>query len=344
MSKPWHSSGLLCAGFLFALSACTAPSNVATPAAAASAASVQAHVDAASASAGTDLKALMVLCAPVPATRPTREESEQGITKLIGLPAPQPGKAFDNLYFVGAKWVSAWAIKTSDGIIIIDALNNRAEGAQLIEGGLRKLGMDPANIKYIIVTHGHGDHYGDAAYLAKTYGARMVMSALDWQMTASKLEFDSKSWDAPPQRDPSRDLAVGDGDSITLGDTRVAFYLTPGHTMGTLSPVFDVRHGKETHRVMEWGGTAFNFGKDMPRLDSYIGATERMRTLAQQQNVDVIISNHSGYDGSLEKMEQLRSQPAGSNPFVIGAAGVMRSLKTMGECARATRDRFAMQG
>ena len=344
MSKPWHSSGLLCAGFLFALSACTAPSNVATPAAAASAASVQAHVDAASASAGTDLKALMVLCAPVPATRPTREESEQGITKLIGLPAPQPGKAFDNLYFVGAKWVSAWAIKTSDGIILIDALNNRAEGAQLIEGGLRKLGMDPANIKSIIVTHGHGDHYGDAAYLAKTYGARMVMSALDWQMTASKLEFDSKSWDAPPQRDPSRDLAVGDGDSTTLGDTRVAFYLTPGHTMGTLSPVFDVRHGKETHRVMEWGGTAFNFGKDMPRLDSYIGATERMRTLAQQQNVDVIISNHSGYDGSLEKMEQLRSQPAGSNPFVIGAAGVMRSLKTMGECARATRDRFAMQG
>ena len=253
-------------------------------------------------------------------------------------------KAFDQLVYLGINTVSAWALVTSDGIILIDTLDNPDEAKTYIEGGLRSLKLDPARIKYILVTHGHGDHYGDAAYLSKRYGARIVMSALDWQMTASKLEFDSKSWDAPPQRDPSRDLAVGDGDSITLGDTRVAFYLTPGHTMGTLSPVFDVRHGKETHRVMEWGGTAFNFGKDMPRLDSYIGATERMRTLAQQQNVDVIISNHSGYDGSLEKMEQLRSQPAGSNPFVIGAAGVMRSLKTMGECARATRDRFAMQG
>jgi len=305
---------------------------------------VQAHVDAATAAAGSDLKPLMVLCAPVPATRPTKEESEQGIIKLIGLPPPPPGKAFDNLYFVGAKWVSAWAIKTSDGLILIDALNNRAEGAELIEGGLRKLGLDPAQIKYVIVTHGHGDHYGDAAYLAKRYGARIVMSALDWKMTATKLEFDSKSWDSPPQFDPARDLAVSDGDRITLGDTTVSFYLTPGHTLGTLSPVFDVRHGNETHRVMEWGGTAFNFGKDMPRLDSYIAATDRMSTLAEQQKVDVIISNHSGYDGSLEKMAQLREQPGASNPFVIGTSGVTRALKTMGECARATRDRFAQQG
>ena len=56
--------------------------------------------------------------------------------------------------------MSAWAINTPDGIILIDALNNGKEAAQLIEGGLRRLGLNPARVEYIVVTPGHGDHYG----------------------------------------------------------------------------------------------------------------------------------------------------------------------------------------
>ena len=90
----------------------------------------------------------------------SRLTSRGFVAKSVNQPKPEPGKAFDNLYFVGTKWVSAWAIKTSEGIIIlIDALNNGKEAAELIDGGLRKLGMDPAQITCIIVTHGHGDHY-----------------------------------------------------------------------------------------------------------------------------------------------------------------------------------------
>jgi metallo-beta-lactamase class B len=306
-------------------------------------ATVATHVAAATRAAGTDLGPLLGLCKPAPAAQPPQAELDRGLRALIDKPAPPPGKAFDNLYFVGADWVSAWAIKTSDGIILVDALNNQVEAAALIEGGMRKLGLDPAQIRYVVVTHGHGDHYGGAPYLAKKYGARVVMSEADWTMTETKLEFATPVWGAPPKRG-ANDVAVKDGDRLTLGDTTVTLYLTPGHTMGTISPVFDVRAGGQKHRALLWGGTAFNFGNNVPRLGSYIDATRRMSSVVQAQKIDVLVSNHSGYDGSQGKLAALRQQPAGAaNPFVLGTPTVERALNVMGECAQAQRDRFAMQ-
>lgn len=299
---------------------------------------VQAHVTAATQAAGSDLLSLLALCKPAPAERPKGDDA--GLARLIDQPAPPPGKAFDNLYYVGAKWVSAWAINTSDGIILVDALNTGKEAAQLIEVGLRRLGLNPARIKYIVVTHGHGDHYGGAPYLAQKYGAKVVMSELDWKMTETKLEFETPLWDAPPKRD----VSVKDGNTITLGDTTVTLYLTPGHTLGTISPVFDVRWRGQIHRVVEWGGTGFNFGADFARLDAYIAATERMRKLAAEQKIDVLISNHSGFDEAPAKLDALRKTPRGPNPFILGESTVERALTVMGECAQAQRDRFRMMG
>ena len=303
----------------------------------ASEATVAAHVAAATRDAGADLKPLLTLCQPASDTRPEGPELDRGLRALIAKPAPPPGKAFDNLYFVGADWVSAWALDTPDGIILIDALNNQMEATALIEGGMRKLGLDPARIKYVIVTHGHGDHYGGAPYIAQKYNARVVMSDLDWTMTETKLEFATPVWGAAPKRD----ISVKDGDRVTLGGTSVTLYLTPGHTLGTLSPVFDVRENGRTHRVLLWGGTGFNFGKDVPRLGAYIGSTRRMAEVVKAQNIDVLVSNHSGIDSSQAKLASLRATP-GPNPFVIGEPAVERSLSVMGECAQAQRDRFVL--
>ena len=306
----------------------------------ASDATVAAHVAAATRDAGEDLKALLVLCKPAPAARMTPQQGEAYLTKMINQPVPEPGRAFDNLYYVGAKWVSAWAIKTSQGIILIDALNNKAEAVTVLDGGLPKVGLDPAQIKYVISTHGHGDHYGGAQYLIDRYKTRVVMSALDWTMAETKLEFESPLWDAPPKRD----IAVNDGDKVTLGDTSVTMHITPGHTLGAISPTFEVTSGGRKHRVMLWGGTAFNFGKDIPRLNGYIESTRKMAKIVAEQGVDVMISNHSGYDGSLEKLAAYKKQNyAEPNPFVMGTPAVLRALNVMGECAQAQRDRFLMQ-
>jgi metallo-beta-lactamase class B len=327
-------SALLFAGLL-ALAACATKTPATAPV---TQATVQAHLDAASKAADGDLQQLLSLCKPAPATRPKGDD--HALAALIDKPAPPPGRAFDNLYFVGDAWVSAWAINTSDGIILLDTLNTGKEAARLIEGGLRRLGLNPARIKDIVVTHGHGDHYGGAAYLARRHHAHIYMSDADWTMMETKLEFETPLWDAPPKRD----RVVKDGDTITLGDTTVTIYQTPGHTMGTISPVFDVTWRGQHHRVLEWGGTGFNFGADFGRLDAYIASTKKMRALVGQQQIDVLISNHSGIDLAPAKLAELRKDPNGPNPFVLGVPAVERALTAMGECAMAQRDRFTLQG
>lgn len=301
---------------------------------------VAAHVASAKQLAGSDLGYLMRLCEPQPADRATPSAAmDDGLRKLIARPAPPATQVFDNLYFVGGDWVSAWVLKTSEGLILIDALNNAQEAQALIEGGMQKVGLDPRQIKYIVVTHGHGDHYGGSTYLVDKYHPHVIASEADWNMMHGTLEFNSAAWGPPP----ARDIAVRDGQKLTLGDTTMTFYVTTGHTLGTLSPAFDVRSGGRTHHALLWGGTSFNFGNDFSRLRSYVANTERMRTLAAREPIDVLLSNHAGWDGSVAKIKTLRAAGAGApNPFATGPQVVDRSLEIMGECARAQSDRFRL--
>ncbi len=307
-----------------------------------SADSVTAHVAAATALAGDDLKALMGLCTPAPATRPSGSASGgvNPVAALIARPAPPPGLAFDNLAYVGGRWSGAWALQTSQGAILLDALNNAAEAQALVEGGMAKLGLDPAKLRWIVVSHAHGDHYGGAPYLIERFGSKVVMSQADWQMSETALEFTNPLWPGPPKRGPG-DLAVSDGDSLTLGDATLRFYITGGHTLGTLSTVFDLKSGASRHRAMLWGGTAFNFGRDIPRMDLYIAATARMAQIAKEQGISVMLSNHPDYDGTVAKLP-LAVAGGGANPFVIGTPNVVRALTVMGECAQAQRDRYLL--
>jgi len=320
------------------VAALTACAQLAQQRAVSPAESAETHVERARQLAGADLGYLMRLCEPQPAVRATPGAAvDEKLRKLIDRPAPPPTQVFDNLFFVGGDFVSAWLLKTSDGLILIDALDNAEEAAALIEGGMARLGLDPRQIKYIVVTHGHGDHYGGAPYLVGKYHSRVVASEADWNMMQGQLEADSAVWGRPP----ARDIAVRDGDKLTLGDTTLTFQVTAGHTLGTLSPTFDVREGGRTHHAVLWGGTAFNFGKDFSRLKSYSANTQRLRTLTAQTGIDVFLSNHSEWDGSIEKMNLLRAgSPSGNHPFVVGPQTVERALPVMDECARAQSDRF----
>src|SRR5919202_2040460 len=131
-------------------------------------AAVQRHLAAARA-AGADLQPFLALCRERADPVPDPALLHQSLERLMANSATPPGRAFDNLYYVGTTWVSAWALVTSDGIILIDSLDNAAEARDSIEGGLRRLGLDPASIKYVIITHAHGDHYGGVDELVAKY-------------------------------------------------------------------------------------------------------------------------------------------------------------------------------
>lgn len=92
----------------------------------------------------------------------------------------EPYQAFDNVYFVGLCWVSAWLIKTSDGPVLIDTLYGEFTD-RLIEN-IKQVGVDPADIKMVLLTHGHFDHVGGVAKLKKVLtNARFVMAEQGWK-------------------------------------------------------------------------------------------------------------------------------------------------------------------
>lgn len=316
------------------------------PATAATEADVKNHVAAAERAAGDDLKAFFRLCQPASPTRP--KVGDDALARLIATPGPQAAAAFDNLYYLGSGWVSAWLLKTSDGLVLIDALNTTEEVDRLVVGGMKSLGLDPAQIRTLLITHGHGDHYGGARRVKEVVGGegpRVVMSEADWTMTATQLEFASPLWPPAPVRDTRRDVAALDGDVFRQGDATLRLYVTPGHTMGTLSPVIEVSAGGKTHRALIWGGTGFNFGRDFPRLDAYIQSTERMKQVVRELQVDVLLSNHPAFDGTPGKLAALGAGAgagARAHPYVVGADTVLRALTVAGECARANRARFEM--
>src|SRR4029079_16288344 len=91
----------------------------------------------------------------------------------------RPYKVFHNLYFIGTRIHSSWALTTSDGIIVIDTLFDYASEPEIVDG-LTTLGLNPRNIKYVLISHAHGDHDQGAALLQSRYGAKIVMGTADW--------------------------------------------------------------------------------------------------------------------------------------------------------------------
>jgi metallo-beta-lactamase class B len=245
----------------------------------------------------------------------------------------EPARMFDNLYWVGTKIHSAWALRTSGGIILIDTLFNYAVEPEIVEG-LKKLGLDPASIKYVIITHAHGDHDEGAALLQSRYGAHVVMGAADWDLIEKTPDM--------PGGAPKRDIVAQDGQKISLGDGGVTIITTPGHTLGTLSMVFTVMDRGKPLTVAYSGGTAFNFPAEVPRYDIYIASQKKMADAAKAAGATILMSNHSEFDDAWTRSRLVRLRPAGEpHPYQIGQEAVQRYFTLTSECAIAQRDKLA---
>jgi metallo-beta-lactamase class B len=165
-----------------------------------------------------------------------------------------------------------------------------------------------------------------------------MLSGADWDL----MDRDRGSWPKP-----KRDLVVTDGQRLTLGDTTLTLYVTPGHTLGTISTVIPVRDNGTPHVAAAWGGTAFNWqsgsaayiSAERPAkfwFDTYIASARRFRDIVTKAGADVIVANHTNFDESKRKLPALAARKAGEpHPYVIGTDAVRRYLTVAEECAAA---------
>jgi len=290
---------------------------------------IEAHLAAAKAAAGFDFTGTLARICIAPQTAPGAD---------VRPPPPparatwftEPAKVFDDLYFVGTKFHSSWALTSREGIILIDTLYDYAS-EEAIVGGLKKLGLDPATVKYVIISHAHGDHVGGAKLMQERFGARIVMGGPDWDAI-------DKSVNQFPNGKPKRDIVATDDQKITLGEASVTLVLTPGHTPGTVSMLFEVKDNGRPLTVAYSGGTAFNFVNDVPHFDTYIASQRKMAERAGSRNATVLMSNHSEFDNAVTKIRLMAARKPGEpHPFELGREAVQRYFKVMEECAQVAR-------
>jgi len=252
-------------------------------------------------------------------------------------PLIEPTKLFDNVYAIGRSGTVVYAITTPDGIILIDSgYANEVESVLL--AGMNKLGLDPAKIKYLIVTHGHGDHFGGAAYLQQHYGMRVALSEADWNLMLNPpAPPPGKAAPGPPVAPPKKDMVAEEGQPITLGGEKVVPVMIPGHTPGSMGLIFDVSEGGKRHVAALYGGTILLPGIISDQgLQQYLHSIDHFKAMAKQYKVDVELQKHPLYDNFEERLAKLRDRkPGAPNPFVVGQANYGKFLDVMAECMRA---------
>jgi metallo-beta-lactamase class B len=297
-------------------------------------ASIDGLVSAAKNAAGLDWPGTFLrLCVVPPPPEPRAASPAAGVP-----PAPparttwyaEPAKVADNLYFLGTKIHSSWALVGSDGIIILEGLYDYAAPDEVV-GGMRKLGLDTQKVKYLIMSHAHADHDGGAKFLQDS-------------MPTAHLLYGGPDWDAVDKSTnhaggkPKHDMVATDGMKVSVGDASVQVVTMPGHTPGTLSFLFEVKDNGKPLRIAYVGGTAIPFNGNAAFYDGYIASSRKMAKAAADFGATALLSNHSEFDNAFYKAHTAAGRkPGEANPFDVGKAAVARYFTVVEDCATAAK-------
>lgn len=224
---------------------------------------------------------------------------------------------FDDVLLVANKSTNCIVLKTSEGLILIDAIFPKKEMFDAIVKAITDIGWNPKDIKKFIISHGHFDHAGCGKWIKEAYNPQIYISKIDYDLWTNFPFFPDK-----PETWKDFDVTdfVDDGDEITLGDKTIKVYFTPGHTPGGLSFIFPVTDLKVPHVAALWGGT--NPPNNIHEVSTYFKSLDYFLKQTDQNNVDVALGNHPFIDNGFEKMafakERLSHMP---NVFILGKEG-----------------------
>ena len=201
-------------------------------------------------------------------------------------------------YVAGQTWVGCYLIDTGDGLILIDTAI--PESLYLLVDSIYRLGFKLTDIKKILLSHAHFDHCGAAGAMKKLTGAELYMSKEDTEFyKACPEETLVLDPDSHPQ-DLEVDKYYPDDEPITLGNVTIRTLLTPGHTVGCTSFLWEVKNpaNGETYVVGMHGGVGANtMNDDYYSTSKYLTPDLRDRFISDADelkkiHVDIALPSH----------------------------------------------------
>ena len=155
------------------------------------------------------------------------------------------------------KYINAYLIEGDDGYTLVDCGWGLPEVLETLERSLSEIGKRINQIRWVVATHFHTDHYGLAGTVAELGGAKLMMHPADWEILDTRFrDVDAElrrrdAWLArngfplsgyateDRMRNFARRLtlkapnrALEDGDVVQVGSHRFRIVWTPGHTPG----------------------------------------------------------------------------------------------------------------
>jgi metallo-beta-lactamase class B len=246
-------------------------------------------------------------------------------------PPIEPARIFDDVYVIGNQGTVAAVIKTSAGLLMIDALSPDQTETQLLRG-FQKLGLDPSMVKIIVVGHGHADHFGGSAYFQEHFGTKDYISEADWKLMEQPPARGGRG--GPPAPLPNHDQLLVEGQPVVLGDFKLTPVAVPGHTPGSMGFIFPVKDKGKTRMAAMYAGTVLTPGFVSDEgLAQYAKSVPHFEAETKKAKVEVELQNHPLMDPIQPKLDMLKTRKPGEpNPFVVGRAEYQKFLEVMEAC------------
>ncbi len=223
-----------------------------------------------------------------------------------------PFRIFGNVWYVGDSWVCVHLIDTGDGLLLLDGGNIGATA--MLVNAIWEAGFNPADVRWMVLSHGHLDHIGGAVFFRKMFGTKLYLGEPDARNYREHPELSLVQDSGSLGHDVFEvDHEITDGETIRFGNTEIRFFLVPGHTDGVISAFFDVTDGERTLRAGYYGGFGFNTlqksylddigdtGYEMRK--TYLKSLEKVRN----QHVDLFLGNHCVNNDTLGRAQRLRN-------------------------------------
>ena len=249
-------------------------------------------------------------------------------------PVIPPTQIFNGVYIIGNAGTAVYVFKTSAGLLMFDSLGTNQVETQLLPG-FQKLGLNPADVKIIVMGHGHADHFGGSPYFQEHFGSKVYIATADWDALEHPPANDGKKKKGPPQVIPKHDADVKEGEPIVLGDFKMMPVAIPGHTPGSMGYIFQVKDNGKTHTVGLYGGTVLTPGPvSTPNLELYVKSVQHFEAETKKAKADTIMQNHPLMYPLPSMLDQIQSrQKGGPNPFIVGQGEYQKFLKVMEMCS-----------